>query len=62
MLNASNKKTDQHLLDFWTGIGAAAYTTLEVEQLISHMKTVIVYTIASMWDDNEKVILKSEET
>ena len=45
MLNAASMKTDQSLLDFKTGIGAAAHATLEMEQFISHMRTAIVDTI-----------------
>ena len=36
ILNHANRKADQSLLEFQTGIGAAVYTTLDTEQLISH--------------------------
>ena len=36
-LNPANRKADQSLSEFQTGIGAAAHATLDMEQLISHL-------------------------
>ena len=36
-LNSANRKADQSLSDFQTGVGAAAHATLDTEQLISHL-------------------------
>ena len=44
-LNPANKKTDQSLSEFHTGIGAAAHATLDEEHLISHTRTVLVDTV-----------------
>ena len=43
-LNPANQRTDQSLIDFQTGIGAAAYDTLDMEQLIFHTQTALVGT------------------
>ena len=56
ILNVANKRTDQSYLDFWTGIGASAETTLEMEKLISNVRTAIVNTITSWQDSNKEVI------
>ena len=37
-------------------IGAAAYATLDMEQLISHTRTALVYTIALLQYSDGKVI------
>ena len=34
----SNRKADQFLSDFQTGVGAAAYATLDTEQLFFHLR------------------------
>ena len=47
-LNPANKRIDQSLSDFQTGIIAAAPATLDTEQLISHTRTAVVDTIASL--------------
>ena len=36
-LNSANRKADQSLSDFQTGVGAAAHATFDMEQLISHL-------------------------
>ena len=41
-LNHTSKKTDQSLSEFQTDIGAAAFTTLHTEQLISHTRAALV--------------------
>ena len=47
-LNASNKKTNQNLPDFQTGIVAAAHATLDRGHLISCTRTVLFDKIASL--------------
>ena len=47
-LNPANRRTDQSLSDFQTGIGMAAHATLETEQLISNTRTVLVDSIGSL--------------
>ena len=44
--NPANKKNDQSLSDFQTGIGAAAHATLNTEGLISDTRATIVETVA----------------
>ena len=46
-LNTANKKTDQSLSDFQTGIGAEASVTLDTEQLIFHIRDYTFDTITS---------------
>ena len=43
---------DQSLSDLHTGIVAAAYATLDTEQLISHTRTALADTIASLLDSD----------
>ena len=45
-LNSANRKADQSLCDFQTGVGAAAHATPEREQLISHPRVALVYTLS----------------
>ena len=59
-LNPTNKKTDQHLADFQTGIGAAAHATLDMEQFISYTKAAFVDTVAYLQGSDEGVIAASE--
>ena len=51
-LNPANKKNDQSLSDFQTGIGVATHATLDAEYLISHIKTALVDKIASLQDSD----------
>ena len=44
VLNAAYKNNNESLLNFQINIGTAAHTTLEMEQLISHMRTRTVNT------------------
>ena len=55
-LNPVNRKTDQRLCDFQTGMGAAAHAILDTEQHISHIRTPLVDTIASLQDSDGEVI------
>ena len=50
----------KYLSDFETGIGAAPYATLDTTQLISHTRTVLVDTIASLQHSDGGVIPVSE--
>ena len=56
-LNPSNMKADQSLL---TGIGAAAYTTLDTEQLISQIRVALADALSSLTDFEGRVISVSE--
>ena len=47
-LNSANRKVDQSLSDFQTGLGAAAHVTLDTEQLISHLQIALVDTLSSL--------------
>ena len=47
-LNSANRKVDQSLSDFQTGLGAAAHATLDTEQLISHLQVALVDTLSSL--------------
>ena len=56
ILNHANKKTYHSPSDFQTGIGAAAHTTLDTEQLISPYTSAHVDTNASLQGSNGGVI------
>ena len=47
-MNHANKKTDQNLSDFLTGIGATANDTLDKKPLICCARPALVDTIASL--------------
>ena len=47
-LNSANWKADQSVLDFQTGLGAAAHATLDTEQLISCLGVALVDTLSSL--------------
>ena len=49
-LNSTNRKADQSLSDFQTGVGAAAHATLDMEQLISCLWVALVDTLSSLPD------------
>ena len=59
-LNSANRKADQSLSDFQTGIGAAAHATLDTEQLISHLQVALVDTFSSLPEAEGDVIPVSE--
>ena len=59
-LNPANKRTDQCLSDFQTGIGTAAQATLDTEQLISCTRSVLVDTIASLQGSDGGMIAVSK--
>ena len=45
-LNSANRKVDQSLSDFQTGLGATAHATLDTEQFISHLQVALVNTFS----------------
>ena len=55
-LNSANRKVDQSLSDFQTGLGAAAHATLDTEQLISHLQVALVDTLSSLPEAEGDVI------
>ena len=55
-LNPGNRRTDQSLSNFQTGIGAVVHVTLDTEQLISHTQTALIDTIASLQGSDGGVI------
>ena len=59
-LNSTNRKVDQSLSDFQTGIGAAAHAILDTEQLISHLRVALVDTLSCLPDSEGGVIPVSE--
>ena len=59
-MNSANRKADQFLSDFQTGVGAAAHATLDTEQLISHLRVALVDTLSSLPDAEGGVIPVSE--
>ena len=58
--NSANRKADQSLSKFQTGIGAAAHATLDTEQLISHLQVALVDTLSSLPEAEGDVIPVSE--
>ena len=56
----ANRKADQSLSKFQTGIGAAAHATLNTEQFISHLRVALVDTISSLPNSEGEVIPLSE--
>ena len=59
-LNSANRKVDQSLSDFQTGLGATAHATLDTEQLISHLQVTLVNTLSSLPEAEGDVIPVSE--
>ena len=59
-LNLANRKVDQSLSDFQTGLGATAHATLDTEQLISCLQVALVDTLSSLPEAEGDVILVSE--
>ena len=59
-LNSANRKVDQSLSDFQTGLGATAHATLDTEQLISHLQVALVDTLSSLPGAEGDVIPVSE--
>ena len=59
-LNSANRKVDQSLSDFQTGLDATAYATLDIEQLISRLQVALVDTLSSLPEAEGDVIPVSE--
>ena len=59
-LNSPNRKADQSLFDFQTGVGAAAHATLDMEQLISCLWVALIDTLSSLPQPEGDVIPVSE--
>ena len=59
-LNSANRKADQSLSDFQTGVGAASHATLDMEQLISCLQVALVDTFSSLPEAEGDVIPVSE--
>ena len=59
-MNSANRKADQSLSGFQTGIGAATHAILDTEQLISHLWVALVDTLSSLPEAEENVIPVSE--
>ena len=57
---SANRKADQSLSDFHTGIGVATHATPDTEQLISHTGVTLVNTISYLQDSEGGVISVSE--
>ena len=55
-LNSANRKADQSLSDFQTGVGATALATLDTEQLISGLWVALVDTLSSLPEAEGHVI------
>ena len=59
-LNSANRKADQSLSDFQSGVGATAHPTVDMEQLISHLRVALVDTLSSLPDAEGGVTPVSE--
>ena len=59
-LNLANRKVDQSLSDFQTGLGSTAHATLDTEQLISCLQVALVDTLSSLPEAEGDVIPVSE--
>ena len=59
-LNSANRKADESLSDFQTGVGAAAHATLEMDLLISYLRFALVDTLSLLPDAEGGVIHVSE--
>ena len=59
-LNSANRKVDQSLSDFQTGLGATAHAILDTEQLISPLQVALVDTLSSLPEVEGDVIPVSE--
>ena len=55
-LNSANRKADQSLLDFQTGVGATAHATFDTDQLISHLQVALSNTFSSLPEAQGDVI------
>ena len=56
-LTSANRKADQSLSEFQTDMGAAAYATLDMEQVTSHLRVALVDTLSSLPNLKEALYL-----
>ena len=59
-LNSANRKVDQSLSDFQTGLGTTEHATLDTEQLVSCLQVALVDTRSSLPEAERDVIPVSE--
>ena len=59
-LSSANRKADQNLSEFQTGIGAAAHATFDAEQLILHFRVALVQTLSSLPNSEGSIMPVSE--
>ena len=59
-ITSANRKVDQSLSDLQTGVGAAAYATLDTEQLISHLRVGLLDTLFPLPNSERGIIPVSE--
>ena len=59
-LTSANRKADQNVSEFQTGIGAFAHANLNMEQLISQLRVALIDTISSLPDSGEGVFPVTE--
>ena len=59
-LNSANRKVDQSISDFQTGLSSTSHATLDTEQLISHLQVALVDTLSSLPEAEGDVIPVSE--
>ena len=59
-LTPASRKADQSLSEFQTGIGAAVHATVDMEQLISHLRVALVDAVSTLPIFEEGVIPVSE--
>ena len=60
LLTSANRKADHSLSDLQMGVGAAAYATLDTEQLISHLRVALLDTLSSHPDFEGGIVSVSE--
>ena len=59
-LTPANRKADQSLSEFQTGIGTATHATLDIEQLISYLRGALIDATSSLPDSEGGIITVSE--
>ena len=59
-MNSANRKADQSVSDFQTGVGVTAHATLDTEQVMSHLQVALVDTLSSLPEAEGGVIPVSD--
>ena len=59
-LTSANRKVDQSLSNLQTGVGAAAHSTLDTDQLISCLRVALLHTLSSLPGSEGGIIPVSE--